>query len=110
MKGQRLPPVRFSTGVFRVLRPRSRVGEVRLVGVAGLAATVVVAGVAWYVGVDAGASGADATDPELVALGSGVYDQHCAACHGRELEGEPDWRRRKADGTHPAPRMACEAV
>ena len=76
---------------------------VRLVVVAGLAATVVVAGVAWYVGVDAGASGADATDPELVALGSGVYDQHCAACHGRELEGEPDWRRRKADGTLPAP-------
>ena len=75
-------------------RPHSRVGMVRLVGVAGVASTVVVAGVAWYVGVNAGGPGADATDPELVALGSAVYDQHCTAFHGRELEGEPDWRRR----------------
>ena len=90
-------------GGFRVMRPRSRAGMVRLAGVAGLAAAVVVAGVAWYVGVDAGGPGADATDPDLVALGATVYEQHCAACHGRELEGEPDWRRRKADGTLPAP-------
>ena len=90
-------------GVFRVIRPRSRAGMVRLAGVAGLAAAVVVAGVAWYVVVGAGGRGADATDPELVALGASVYAQHCAACHGRELEGEPNWRRRKADGTLPAP-------
>ena len=82
---------------------RSRAGMMRLAGVAGLAAAVVVAGVTWYVGVDADRPGADATDPDLVALGAAVYDQHCAACHGRELEGEPDWRRRKADGTLPAP-------
>ncbi len=84
-------------------RLRSRTRMLRPASVAGLAATVVVAGVAWYVVVDAGGRGADATDPELVALGAAVYEQHCAACHGRELEGEPDWRRRKADGTLPAP-------
>ena len=90
-------------GVFRVNRLRSRARMLRPASLARLAATVVVVGVAWYVVVDAGGRGADATDPELVALGAAVYERHCAACHGRELEGEPDWRRRKADGTLPAP-------
>ena len=82
---------------------RSRTRMLRQASLARVAATVVVVGVAWYVVVDAGGRGADATDPELVALGAAVYEQHCAACHGRELEGEPNWRRRKADGTLPAP-------
>ena len=86
-----------------MIQPRSRARVVRLATVAGLAAAVAVAGVAWYVVVDAGGRGADATDPELVALGAAVYEQHCASCHGGELEGEPEWRRRKADGTLPAP-------
>jgi mono/diheme cytochrome c family protein len=42
-------------------------------------------------------------DPAAVALGKGVYDDHCAACHGADLEGEPDWRRRDAEGYMPAP-------
>ena len=46
---------------------------------------------------------ADASDLELVTLGAAVYTEHCASCHGRNLEGEPDWRRRRADGTLPAP-------
>ena len=45
----------------------------------------------------------DARDPMLVNLGKRVYDEHCAACHGEHLEGEPDWRIRKADGRLPAP-------
>jgi mono/diheme cytochrome c family protein len=40
---------------------------------------------------------------ERLALGRQVYEAHCAACHGVDLEGEPDWRRRRADGTLPAP-------
>ncbi len=40
---------------------------------------------------------------ERLALGRQVYEAHCAACHGAELEGEPDWRSRRADGTLPAP-------
>ena len=32
-----------------------------------------------------------------------MYGQHCALCHGANLEGEPDWRQRKTDGTLPAP-------
>ena len=73
-----------------------------LVGVAaGLAALFAV--VVWRNGPDAGDSRADASDPELVALGAAVYVEHCASCHGERLEGEPNWRQRKADGTLPAP-------
>ena len=46
------------------------------------------------------------TDPrevELFRQGEALYALHCASCHGANLEGEPDWRRRRPDGTHPAP-------
>ena len=32
-----------------------------------------------------------------------LYAEHCAACHGAGLEGEPNWRTRDADGYLPAP-------
>ena len=46
---------------------------------------------------------ADAGDPELVARGRVVYQESCAACHGARLEGQPNWRQMKPDGTLPAP-------
>lgn len=46
---------------------------------------------------------ADPTDPRQVALGRAVYAQHCASCHGANLEGQPNWRRRRPDGRLPAP-------
>lgn len=46
---------------------------------------------------------ADPRDAVKVALGARVYAQHCAACHGAKLEGQPDWRRRLANGRLPAP-------
>ncbi len=42
-------------------------------------------------------------DPSILARGAALYVEHCAACHGADLEGEPDWRVRRADGTLPAP-------
>lgn len=73
-----------------------------VIGAAALAAALAVA--AWrYLHREAGPPLADASDPELVALGAAVYQEHCAACHGRNLEGEPGWRRRRLDGTLPAP-------
>ena len=42
-------------------------------------------------------------DPQRLAMGKALYDQHCAACHGADLEGEPNWQQRRADGTLPAP-------
>ncbi|OZB15043.1 MAG: cytochrome C [Rhodobacterales bacterium 34-62-10] len=42
-------------------------------------------------------------DPAAVAQGQGIYTDHCAACHGDRLQGEPDWQTRDADGYLPAP-------
>jgi mono/diheme cytochrome c family protein len=41
------------------------------------------------------------TGPE--AAGRRVYLQHCAACHGADLEGQPDWQARLPNGLLPAP-------
>lgn len=35
--------------------------------------------------------------------GAKLYAENCASCHGAQLEGEPDWRSPKDDGTLPAP-------
>ena len=51
----------------------------------------------------AGGMKADPRDAKQVAQGKQVYADHCAACHGAGLEGQPDWRRRKPDGKLPAP-------
>lgn len=40
--------------------------------------------------------------PDL-ALGQEIYAQHCAACHGAKLEGQPDWRKPLPNGRMPAP-------
>ena len=42
-------------------------------------------------------------DPAFVALGRTVYEQQCASCHGRNLEGQPNWRERLPNGRLPAP-------
>jgi len=40
---------------------------------------------------------------EDLDLGRSLYHQHCAACHGADLEGAPDWRTPGPDGRLPAP-------
>ena len=35
--------------------------------------------------------------------GAALYAEHCASCHGENLEGAPNWRRMGADGLYPAP-------
>lgn len=42
-------------------------------------------------------------DTAVVALGKKVYDAQCAACHGAQLQGQPNWRERDAAGRLPAP-------
>jgi len=48
-------------------------------------------------------AGANADDRELVTVGRSVYAKACASCHGAKLEGEKNWKQRKADGTFGAP-------
>lgn len=42
-------------------------------------------------------------DAEAVARGATLYAEHCASCHGADLEGEDNWRRRDDAGYMPAP-------
>ena len=42
-------------------------------------------------------------DLKLVRLGADIYAQNCAACHGDDLKGEPDWMDTNPDGTLKAP-------
>lgn len=44
-----------------------------------------------------------AAGPEMLALGEQVYAGNCASCHGAELEGQPNWKRRLESGRMPAP-------
>ena len=40
---------------------------------------------------------------KVLEQGKVIYADHCASCHGNNLEGEPNWRQRKEDGKLPAP-------
>jgi len=42
-------------------------------------------------------------DQQIVRLGKELYATNCASCHGKNLEGEPNWQTPKADLTMPAP-------
>ena len=64
---------------------------------AGLAAVIVMAGSSDATGLQT------PDDTDAVALGQSIYAEHCAACHGAQLEGAPNWQIRDADGLLPAP-------
>jgi len=42
-------------------------------------------------------------DSDEVALGRQVYLEQCAACHGQNAEGQPNWQQPDANGNMPAP-------
>ena len=44
-----------------------------------------------------------ADDLVVVQAGEKIYQAQCATCHGVNLEGQPDWRERDANGFLPAP-------
>lgn len=52
---------------------------------------------------DAPSAGVDPRDAAQVARGKTIYGVQCASCHGANLEGQPDWRRRLPNGRLPAP-------
>jgi len=70
----------------------------------GAVAILIAAAAAWSAWEGATAtSKADPDNPAQVALGARVYAEGCASCHGKNLEGEPNWRVRKPNGRNPAP-------
>ena len=42
-------------------------------------------------------------DAAVVVHGKSVYGEHCASCHGANLEGQANWRKRLPTGRLPAP-------
>lgn len=42
-------------------------------------------------------------DARQIATGARLYAEHCASCHGADLEGQANWRLRRSDGKLPAP-------
>jgi mono/diheme cytochrome c family protein len=42
-------------------------------------------------------------DLTTVNLGKRLYAANCASCHGKNLEGQPNWQNRNQDGRMPAP-------
>jgi len=74
-----------------------------MLGAASLALLGTAAGAFYFWGVRAEGRLLQPDDPAVVAVGAEVYSEHCASCHGANLEGEPNWQRRKPDGKLPAP-------
>lgn len=58
----------------------------------------IVAG--WYI---AGTASNAVASAEVIAQGRQAYADHCAACHGADLEGQPDWHTPLPSGRFPAP-------
>lgn len=50
-----------------------------------------------------GCDGQHGPSPSELMHGEAIYKAECVSCHGAKLEGQPDWRMRKADGKLPAP-------
>ncbi|GAA4411919.1 c-type cytochrome [Quisquiliibacterium transsilvanicum] len=72
--------------------------------VIGLLIAAVAAGVAWRAGTwSAAPAPLSAASAAQIEQGRALYAQHCASCHGANLEGEPAWRERKPSGRLPAP-------
>lgn len=42
-------------------------------------------------------------DADTLRLGQELYAENCASCHGANLEGQPNWKRRLENGRMPAP-------
>ena len=42
-------------------------------------------------------------EKDIVLLGKNIYLENCASCHGKNLEGQANWRQRDAEGYLPAP-------
>lgn len=72
------------------------------------ALVLIVIGVSWWINTPDSAGTAsrynlDYTDADTVAAGKTLYTQHCAACHGKSLEGQKNWRSQLPNGRLPAP-------
>ncbi|MBI4724835.1 MAG: cytochrome c [Rhodomicrobium sp.] len=74
----------------------------RILAVLAILAALAAAGAGLWVR-SGGDTERSAVPAEAIALGRKLYAEHCAGCHGPNLEGQPNWRRRLPSGRMPAP-------
>jgi mono/diheme cytochrome c family protein len=89
-------------------RPAAKGKPMRSLYAACAAALALIAALLWWDAAQRGNGHPGVTIPDMndasrIAAGRRIYDAHCASCHGANLEGQPDWRTRRADGRLPAP-------
>ena len=96
-------PRRSMPSAAKPLEPMQGLTKSQLVFVGAVVLALIAGGALlwWLRGTDA--ARADPDDPSRVAAGHAVYAARCASCHGDELQGQPGWRERRADGKLPAP-------
>lgn len=64
---------------------------------AAAAAGVLAIGFGWNPGPP------DQAPPAVLAQGKALYGEYCAACHGADLKGQPEWQTPLPSGRLPAP-------
>lgn len=57
----------------------------------------------WFAPVKANSITLAPKDPAAVAAGKTLYAEHCASCHGENLEGQKNWQNPLPNGRMPAP-------
>lgn len=75
-----------------MLRPDPSALAFPLKWLPALLSACAIAGAAWTYG--------QTPEPQR---GAALYAEHCATCHGAQLEGQPDWQIADAEGVLPAP-------
>ena len=77
--------------------------QMALILAVSLGAVLIIAIGGYLIGRFADEPGPEAGGAAQLALGKLAYDAQCAACHGVNLEGQPNWRQRLPSGELPAP-------
>ena len=77
--------------------------QIVMIGLVAVGASLILAGILMTRRDDPVASAGDLSDQQFIAQGKEVYDTYCAACHGFDLEGQPEWQQPFPDGSFKAP-------
>lgn len=80
-----------------------RLSRLQLLAIGFLAGAVIAMVAYFYLSGEPDAVRLRPNDKDAVSRGQAIYTEHCAACHGTNLEGQPNWREPLANGRLPAP-------
>ena len=79
-------------------------GRTKVLAAGGVLAAIALGSAVWLgLSLDDDAVELRPDDAATVATGKSVYEEHCASCHGANLEGQTNWRERLPTGRLPAP-------